>query len=345
MKACVLTEWEKLEMLEVPEPELKEDEVLVEMLYGGVCGSDVTVFRHHHLTATIPRILCHEMMGRVCKINSTKKLPYAVGDRVVVFPLIYCGHCRPCLMGHTSACSSLQIRGLHVDGGFAEYVKADTESIIPIDEALPDRIAALTEPMSIGFHSNCIAGTKTGDTVLVIGGGQIGLITAMTAQYFGAGVLLSEPGAERRAMAEEFGIETLDPMTQDIPAEVKQRTGGAGADVVFEVSGTQAGFDTTVPAVAEGGVIVPVAIPAEKKAFQTNLFILKEASIRGTRCCPLGEFKRTTKMLADMYKKQLYPLEKLIAKELPLSGVAEGIELQASGKLNGKVLINIREGL
>ncbi len=345
MKACVLTDWKKLEMMNVPDPELQEDEVLVEVLFGGVCGSDVTVFNHHHLTATIPRILCHEIMGRVTKINSSKELPYTVGDKVVVFPLVYCSKCKPCLMGHTSACSHLQIKGLHIDGGFAEYVKADIGSIIPVDPEVPDRIAALTEPLSIGYHSNSIAGTKNGDTVLVIGGGQIGLITALTAQYFGAKVLLSEPGAARRAMAEEFGIETVDPVNQDLLAELKKRTGGVGADVVMEVSGTQAGFDTAVPAVSDCGVIVTVAIPSEKRAFQTNLFILKEATIRGTRCCPLGEFKRTAVMLADIYKRKLYPLEKLIAKELPLSGVAEGIELQASGKLNGKVLINIREGL
>ncbi len=345
MKACVLTDWKKLEMMEVPTPEPGEEEVLVEVLYGGVCGSDVTVFNHHHLTATIPRILCHEIMGRVARINSSRELPYKVGDRVVVFPLIYCAKCKPCLMGHTSACSHLQIRGLHVDGGFAEYIKADTDSIIPVDACLPDRIAALTEPMSIGYHSNRIGGTRNGDTVLVIGGGQIGLICAMTAQYFGARVLVSEPGAERRTMAEEFGLETLNPLEQDIPAEVRARTGGVGADVVMEVSGTQAGFDTAVPAVSECGTIVAVAIPSEKRAFQTNMFILKEASIRGTRCCPLNEFRRTVGMLADMYRRKLYPLDKLIAKELPLSGVAEGIELQASGRLNGKVMINIREVL
>ena len=246
MKACVLTDWKKIELKDVPVPEPEEDEVLVEVLYGGVCGSDVTVFNHHHLTATIPRILCHEILGRVSRINSDKKLPYAVGDKVVVFPLIYCSKCKACLTGHTSACSSLQIRGLHVDGGFAEYIKVDTGSVIPVDQTLPDRIAVLTEPFSIGYHSNRIAETQTGDTVLVIGGGPIGLITAITAQYFGAKVLISEPNASRRAIAEEFGFETLDPLTQDIPEEVKKRTGGMGSDVVMEVSGTQAGFDTAV---------------------------------------------------------------------------------------------------
>ncbi len=345
MKACVLTDWKKLELKDVPDPVLEEDEVLVEVLYGGVCGSDVTVFNHHHLTATIPRILCHEILGKVSRINSKRKLPYAVGDKVVVFPLIYCSRCKACLVGHTSACSSLQIRGLHVDGGFAEYIKVDTGSIIPVASDLPDRIAVLTEPFSIGYHSNRIAETKSGDTVLVIGGGPIGLVTAITAQYFGARVLVSEPSDSRRAIAEEFGFETLDPRTQDVPAEVKKLTEGVGADVVMEVSGTQAGFDTAVPAVSECGVIVPVAIPSEKRAIQTNMFILKEASIRGTRCCPLDQFQKTAVMLADMYRRNLYPLEKIIAKELPLSGVPEGLALQAEGKLDGKIIINIREGL
>ena len=345
MKACVLTDWKKLELTDVPTPEPEKDEVLVEIVYGGVCGSDVTVFNHHHPTATIPRILCHEILGRVSRINSSRKLPYKEGDKVVIFPLIYCSTCKACLIGHTSACSSLQIRGLHVDGGFAEYIKVDTGSIVPVDPELPDRIAVLTEPFSIGYHSNRIGQTKSGDTVLVIGGGSIGLITAITAKYFGANVLISEPNASRRAMAEEFGFETLDPISQDIPEEVKKRTGGCGADVVMEVSGTQAGFDTAVPAVSECGVIVPVAIPSEKRAIQTNTFILKEATIRGTRCCPLDQFRRAADMLADIYRRDLFPLEKLIAKELPLSGVAEGLALQASGSLDGKIIINIKEGL
>lgn len=92
-------------------------------------------------------------------------------------------------------------------------------------------------------------------------------------------------------------------------------------------------------------MIVPVAIPSEKRAIQANLFILKEASLRGIRCCPLDQFRSTADMLSDMYRKKRYPLEKLIAKELPLSGVAEGIELQASGRLDGKVLINVKEGM
>lgn len=343
MKACVLSDWKTLEIKEVPEPVLQEDEVLVEVIYGGVCGSDVTVFNHKHLTATVPRILCHEILGRVKQINTSKPVPYKVGDKVCVFPLSYCGECVPCLTGHTSACSRLQIMGVHTDGGFAEYCKAPSGSIIPVPEDIPDRIAALTEPLSVAFHANSQAGVKAGDSVLVIGGGPIGILCALTAKYFGGKVLLSEIKSDRLALAHEMGIETINPTEADVLERTKVITGGVGFDVVLEVTGTQAAYDIMIPACRECGTIVTVAIPADKRAIQPNMFILKEIHLVGTRCCPRIEFARTVDMVKAMCNRgSTYPLEKMISSELPLERCAEGIEAQASKKYSGKVLIRIK---
>lgn len=343
MKACVLTDWEKLELKELPIPELSNGEVLVEVLYGGVCGSDVTVFHHRHPTATVPRILCHEILGRVAKINTDAPVPYKVGDKVCVFLLRSCGNCPACLTGHTSACRSLQIMGLHIDGGFTEFCKAPADCIIPVREELPDRIAALTEPFSVAFHACSRAGVKAGENVLVIGGGPIGLLSAITARYFGGKVTLSEIKADRLALAREFGLNTVDPTQEDVVAMAKSLPGG-GFDVVLEVTGSQGGYDTMIAACRECGTIVPVAIPSQPRSIKPNMFILKEIHMLGTRCCPKDEFARSAQMLWDLYQDGRYPLEKLIARVLPLEKVEEGIALQEAGTCNGKVMIQVKQG-
>lgn len=342
MKACVLSDWKHLEIQELPLPELSNGEALIEVIYGGVCGSDVTVTNHKHPTATIPRILCHEILGIVKEIKSEEPVNYRVGDRVVVFPLSYCGECVPCLTGHTSACSHLRIAGVHSDGGFAEYAKFPVKSLIPVPDDIPDEIAALIEPLSVAFHANARAGTKPGDSVLVIGGGPIGLLCALTARYFGARVLLSELKTDRLALARSMGIEAVSPREIDLTAVARKKTSGTGFDVILEVTGSQPAYDTMIELCRECGTIVPVAIPSSERSFRTNLFILKEIHLLGTRCCPKIEFERTVDMVREMYRHgESYHLENMIAKILPLEQCAEGIAEQGSGSVNGKILIRI----
>ena len=343
MKACVLSDWKKLEIKEIPVPELEEEQVLIEMIYGGVCGSDVTVTNHKHLTATVPRILCHELLGRVKEIRSSRNLPFKEGDKVCVFPLVYCGNCEPCLTGHTSACSQLKIMGVHIDGGFAEYCAVPVESVIPVPKGIPDEIAVLTEPLSVAFHANALAGTKPGDRVLVTGAGPIGLLCAMTAKYFGAAeVYVSEIKPERLDLAKSLGLNTVNPMEQDILAYSRKVTGSKGFDVVLEVTGAQAAYDIMVPVCRECGSIVTVAIPSQPRSYQTNMFILKEIRLQGIRCCPKNEFARTVTMVQAMCADlKRYPLEKMIDSVYSLEDCARGIYRQESGLNNGKILIRI----
>ena len=344
MKACVLSDWNRLEIRELPIPQLSDGEALIEVIYGGVCGSDVTVTNHKHPTATIPRILCHEILGVVREIKTDKPVNYRVGDRVAVFPLSYCGECVPCLTGHTSACSRLQVTGVHTDGGFAEYCKFPADRLIPVPAELPDEIAALTEPLSVAFHANSRAETKPGDNVLVIGGGPIGLLCALTARYFGANVLLSEVKPDRLALARSIGIECVDPTQTDLMDVAQARTNGVGFDVILEVTGSQSAYDTMICLCRECGTIVPVAIPSVARSFQTNLFILKEIRMLGIRCCPKIEFERTVGMVQAMHKDGAgYHLENMIAKILPLEQCAEGVAEQGTGSVNGKILIRVKK--
>ncbi len=342
MKACVLTDWKTLEIKDVPKPVLKPEQVLLKVKYAGVCGSDVNVFNHNHPTATVPRIMCHEIFGTVEEIRSEKPLPYGLGSRVVVCPLTWCGTCEACRAGAFHVCRDLGILGLHLDGGFAEYVAVNADMVFEIPADIPDEIAILTEPFAVGFHLNHRVGIAPGDAVLVTGGGPIGLLAAMNARYFRAStVVISEPNPERRAYIESFGFETIDPTSQDLVAEAMRITSGIGFDKVIEASGSNAAWNTLTDVCKIRGTIAPVGIPKGYANFKVVQLIFKELTIVGNRVYPREDFERTVGMLAELYRSGTWDLARIIDRMLPLEELSQAIEFQSMGKNKGKIVIKI----
>lgn len=342
MKACVLTDWKTLEIKDVPKPVLKPEQVLLKVKYAGVCGSDVNVFNHNHPTATVPRIMCHEIFGTVEEIRSEKPPPYGLGSRVVVCPLTWCGTCEACRAGAFHVCRDLGILGLHLDGGFAEYVAVNADMVFEIPADIPDEIAILTEPFAVGFHLNHRVGIAPGDAVLVTGGGPIGLLAAMNARYFRAStVVISEPNPERRAYIESFGFETIDPTSQDLVAEAMRITSGIGFDKVIEASGSNAAWNTLTDVCKIRGTIAPVGIPKGYANLKVVQLIFKELTIVGNRVYPREDFERTVGMLADLYRSGTWDLARIIDRMLPLEELSQAIEFQSMGKNKGKIVIKI----
>ena len=342
MRAKVLTDWVKLEMRDVPSPEPAEGEVLVRVLYGGVCGSDITVFHHRHLTATVPRIMCHEILGVVEKINTSQATEYRVGDRVVIHPLGDCGSCNPCLDGHFHVCQDLRIMGLHMDGGFAEYVCAEAKRVFRVEEDIPDRTAILVEPMAVGFHACSRGEVLPGENVLVIGGGPIGICCAVCARYFGASqVVVAEMNPERLELIRSFGFRTIDSGTQDLIRAAEEMTDGCGFDKVFEASGSQAGALALASVTKIRGAAVLVGIPSVPREYQTNKLILKEIALLGSRVHTLRDLGRTVEMVEKLHRSGGFAFEKMIAAEFPLERLEDAIKLQESGTKNGKILVRI----
>lgn len=342
MKASVLTNWEKLELKDVPKPIPKKGEVLVKVLYGGVCGSDVTVYRHRHLTATVPRIMCHEILGIVEEINTDMAVNYKVGDRVVIHPLQDCGVCDACQDGNFHVCADLKIMGLHIDGGYAEYVCAQDKRVFPVADDIPDKVAILIEPIAVGFHACSRAEILPGEDVLIIGGGPIGICCAVCARYFGASrVVVAELNPERLEQIRSFGFETIDSGKVDLCAAVSEMTDGRGFDKVMEASGSNSGALALASVTKIRGVAVLVGIPSIPREYQTNKMVLKEVSISGSRVHTLRDFERSVELVHKLYRSKGFDFEKMISAEFDLSELDEAIHLQESGKNNGKILIRI----
>lgn len=327
---------------DVPKPVLRPEQVLLKVKYAGVCGSDVNVFNHNHPTATVPRIMCHEIFGTVEEIRSEKPLPYGLGSRVVVCPLTWCGTCEACRAGAFHVCRDLGILGLHLDGGFAEYVAVNADMVFEIPADIPDEIAILTEPFAVGFHLNHRVGIAPGDAVLVTGGGPIGLLAAMNARYFRAStVVISEPNPERRAYIESFGFETIDPTSQDLVAEAMRITSGIGFDKVIEASGSNTAWNTLTDVCKIRGTIAPVGIPKGYANLKVVQLIFKELTIVGNRVYPREDFERTVGMLAELYRSGTWDLARIIDRMLPLEELSQAIEFQSMGKNKGKIVIKI----
>lgn len=340
MKAYVLTEWEKLELQERPIPQLNEGECLIKVKYAGICGSDVHIYGGHHPTAKPPVVLCHEFMGTVEKIEG-ESFNLSEGDRVVVEPLVSCGVCEACRNGNWHVCKTLKLLGIHTDGGFSEYVKVDTKKVIKVPDELKDEEAALAEPFAVGFHVNQRAGIHTGDTVLVIGGGPIGVITGMVAMASGAKeVVFSEINDNRIEFVKSFGFNTIiNPIKENALERVAELTGGEGFDVVFEVSGSQPGILFAPEACKIRGTIVPVGFPSKNPEFPILRTIFKELTVVGSRVYSFDHFKRAVELLPRIKKE--YNIEALITDLKPLAELPDGIKQMKAGENMGKILIKM----
>lgn len=343
MKAAVLTEWKKIEIKEVPLPELKENECLIKVSYAGICGSDVHIYGGHHPTAKAPVILGHEFVGVVERINTSKPTSIKVGDRVSVEPLVSCGACEACREGNWHVCKTLKLLGIHADGGFAEYVKASLDKVIRISDKLPDNIATLTEPFAVAFHVNQRAGMKNGDRVLVIGGGPIGLVVGMVAKISGASqVVYSEINIDRIEQIKSFGFDNvINPAKEDAMARVNQLTDNEGFEIVYEVSGSQPGIHFAAQACKIRGTIVPVGFPAKMPEFDLLKVIFKELTVVGSRVYSFEHFKKTVKMLDAIVKEKTFDVEKLISDTYNIEDLEKGIRAMIEGKNLGKILVKL----
>lgn len=275
------------------------DEVEIDVAYCGICGTDLHVYLGH-MDARIGnhRVIGHEMSGVVCGVGAGVS-KVNVGDHVVVRPLDACGECPACQRGFKHVCQNLDFLGLDTDGAFQEKWTVPAHTVHKLPSTLPLEHAALIEPAAVACHDVLRGRVQAGEDVLVIGGGPIGMLVAMVAKNAGANVTVSEINTHRLAMAEKLGIDTLNPADTDAAKTMLESTNNKGADVVFEVSGTQPGVDLMTAAVATRGRIVMVAIHATKPEIDLFQFFWKEIEMLGARVYEPADYDEAIKLIAN----------------------------------------------
>ena len=312
-------------------------EVAVRIAYCGICGTDMHVF-HGNMDARVGhnRIIGHEMSGVVEALGEGVEGP-AVGTNVVVRPLQACGNCPACADGHIHICHNLKFLGLDTDGAMQEVwtVPAHTLHELPSDLRLDH--AALIEPVAVACHDVRLSGLQPGETAVVIGGGPIGILVAMMARDAGGDVVISEVNANRLAVAQKLGFQTVNPIEEDLPAKVNEMTGGKGAEVVFEVSGTQPGVDAMTAVAATRARIVMVAIHAQKPQIDLFQFFWRELKLIGARVYEPQDYAKAIEAIAS----GAIDCDTVITDVTPLADIQAAFEALDSSPTAMKSLIKV----
>lgn len=315
---------------------LRNGEVRIAVAYVGICGTDLHVF-HGDMDARVtkPATIGHEMSGTIAELGPGVE-DWAVGDAVTVMPLAWDGTCPACLAGNQHICQNLDFIGIDSPGALQQLWNVPAETLVRLPAGVSLRDAALVEPVAVAVHDVRRSGLGEGDKVVVIGAGPIGVLIATVATAFGAEVVIAEIDANRRAAAEDMGLRTLDPSAVDQVAWVTEWTEGAGADVVFEVSGAAAAVLGATGLAKVRGTVVVVAIHPQPRPLDLHRVFWRELTILGARVYERRDFERAVELVAG----GAIPAEKLITRVVPLGEVPSAFEVLEAGQAM-KILVEV----
>ena len=312
MKALSLAAPWEVEIIEVPEPQVGPEDVLVEVAFVGLCGSDLGMYRGTFSIGSYPRIPGHEVSGIIISRGDGVPDSLAEGDRVTLWPYTECGFCPACRAGRPNCCQFNETLGLQRDGALTarfaiHYSKVFSSSVLTLREL------ALVEPMSVGYHAANRGQVSEVDTVLVIGCGTIGMGAVAASVRKGATVIVADIDDGKLESAVRFGAHrTINSKDQDVLAEIARLTNREGVGVAIEAVGLPQTFRLAVDAVCYAGRVVYVGYAKREVCYDTTNFVRKELDIRGSRNA-LRVFPAVIKMLEG--RRQ--PFDALITRTYP----------------------------
>lgn len=325
MRASYFVGQEQFELQEKPMPSAGPGQVVIQNAFCGVCGTDVHIFHGEPGSADVtpPVVLGHEYSGVVVEcgegVASLKK-----GDHVTVDPNIYCGKCEHCRNGKKQLCEHMEAIGVTMDGGFEEFSVVPEGQAFLLSPELPLEFGAMAEPVACCLHGIDLAGIKPGNTVCVVGGGAIGLIMVQLAVLFGAAkVILSEPDAARRAVAQKLGAQlAINPLNGEEVAQAEN-----AADVVIECVGNLPAVESAFRFAKKGATIVLFSVPKPDAKFQLPLFDVykKELTIKGSFVNP-----DTHQRAVALLNSGKLDFTEIITHRFGLGQLADAIAMQMS---------------
>ena len=284
MKAVYMEKPWNIEISDVQMPKPKEGEALLRVKSAGICGSDIGAFRGTNGLVSYPRIIGHEIAGEVISIPENNKNGIKPGDRVIVDPYLYCGHCYPCSIGRTNCCVDLKVLGVHVDGGMAEYFCHPADMLLKVPDDMPWDIIPLAEPLTIALHGIHRLNLKAGEHIAINGAGPIGLLAAMVALHYGAEPIMIDLVKERLDFAKSLGVQyTINLREEDLVEKVSEYTNSRMAECVMEASGANSAIRATLDIVSHAGRIALTGWPKQETPIPTDMITRKEVDVRGAR--------------------------------------------------------------
>jgi L-iditol 2-dehydrogenase len=307
MRAVVVRAANEFSVEDVERPAPGPFEVLCKVRAAAICGTDPHIIRGEHLglwPKAWPLIPGHEWCGEVVEVGpGADALGWAPGVRVAGTSHAGCGYCRQCVIGRYNLCENFGDERLHrqyghyTDGAYADYVVHSVKSVFRVPDELSDEEAAMLDPTSIALHTVKRGGHRPGDTVAVVGPGVMGLLVAECAKALGAGRIIVIGRGARLARAAELGFETLDFTAEDPVAGVRERTGGLGAEVALECSGSPEAVGQCVSLLRKGGRVAIIGIPGRDAPLPLQRIVLDEIDVVGVRASA-GEMPEAIALVA-----------------------------------------------
>ena len=273
-------------MREQAQPELAGGEVLVKVIYAGICGSELSGYLGHNALRVPPLVMGHEFAGEIVALGVEARARHAAlheGQRVTVNPLAYCGRCEYCQRGLNQLCLSRQLIGAHRPGAYAEFVTAPAENVLPLPGDLSPRLGALTEPVAVAVRIAELAGPVAGEDVFIAGAGPIGLLALQTLQAKGTRrVFVSDLEPARLSMVEALGGEPVDARNSDVVKSVRSATDGRGVPVSVEAVGAAITREHCLKATRTAGMVILTGLHEETSALHVSDVIRRELTLRGS---------------------------------------------------------------
>lgn len=338
MKSVAIKGVKDFEIKEIGEPTKEEGKIMIQVLKAGICGSDI-----HYWDLGYPAglVMGHEFCGVV--LDNGNRTDIKVGDRVTALPISPCGCCEPCDTGNMQYCKKTwdHAVGLSLDnpGGLTSKINIRSDLAFKVPDNVSSEEAAMVEPTAVGLHAIDLANIKVGDKVLVIGGGIIGLVSAMFAKMQGASlVIVSETNPLRGEKAVKLGVADMwiDALDKDVLKVMNEKSNG-GFDEVIECCGNSPAVSTAISAVKPGGTIILVGVAMKPIEVPMLAAVMGEITMKGA----IGYTKEEFGLCLDMMARKQIDVTKFISEIVGLTQVQESYEKLSSGNSDAiKILVD-----
>ena len=284
MKAIQIIKPGELKLIDMDKPVItKKDNVLIKMKAAGICGSDMGIYRGTNAAATYPRVIGHEMVGVVEEVGEGVA-SLKPGDRVIVDQVVSCGHCYACRKGRGNVCGNLQVRGVHIDGGYREYIAVPEQDCYLLPDTLSDVEAVMIEPTTIAIQSCSRAGLCEEDVLLILGCGALGSTILKIARLSGAKIVVADIVQDKLEEALDNGADyVINISKEDLAERMRELTGGYGATVSIDAACTKDSLLTLMEVTGNAGRVITMGFSVAPTEVNQFVITSKELDVRGSR--------------------------------------------------------------
>lgn len=285
MKAVKIMKPNDLQIVDMEKPVIDETfNVLVKMTASGICGSDVGIYHGTNAAATYPRVIGHEIVGVVDQIGEgvTK---VKLGDRVIIDQVLPCGHCYACRKGRPNVCGNLRVRGVHIDGGYREYIAVNEKDCYHLPEFLSDKDAVMIEPTTIAVQCCSRAQIEAQDTVMIIGAGALGSSILRIVRLHNPEkiIVVDIDDAKLQEALANGATDVINSLKEDVPEKSREITGGYGPTLSIDAACVKGSLLTALKATGSAGRVITMGFSVAPDEVNQFLITSKELDVRGSR--------------------------------------------------------------